>query len=128
MKQELLTNREEEIMQIVWKLGPCTMSQIMDFILKKKQLESKPAPTTVSTFLRILVDKKYLNYKAYGKTYEYYPIVSKIEYAAIQLKGMIKNYFGNSPEALVSFLVEEEELEAAEIKKLLSDIKKNSKS
>ncbi|MEP7195113.1 MAG: BlaI/MecI/CopY family transcriptional regulator [Saprospiraceae bacterium] len=127
MKRELLTSREESIMQIIWKIGPCTMSQIMDYLKKSNKKDSIPAPTTVSTFLRILLDKNYLNFKAYGKTYEYYSEISKLEYASIQLRNMIQQYFSNKPEELVSFIVNEEEMDELELQKLLSELIKKSK-
>ncbi|MBK8244193.1 MAG: BlaI/MecI/CopY family transcriptional regulator [Saprospiraceae bacterium] len=123
----MLTPGEENIIQIIWKIGPCTMSQIMEYFRNHQLDDNMPAPTTVSTFLRILVDKKYLNFKAYGKTYEYFAIVSKNQYAAMKIKSMIRHYFSNKPEELVSFLVTEEKLTEVEINKLLSQLKDKSK-
>ena len=62
---------------------------------------------TVSSVVRILERKGYVGFKAYGKTYEYFPLISKMEYRAASLKRMLAQYFDNSPTALVSFMVEE---------------------
>ncbi len=127
MKRDLLTSREESIMQIIWKIGPCTMSQIMEYVKKNYKNDTIPAPTTISTFLRILIDKNYLNFKAYGKTYEYYSKISKFDYASIKLRNMISQYFSNKPEELVSFLVNKEEIDEMELQKLLNELINKSK-
>lgn len=121
-----LTSGEEAIMQIIWKIGPCTIAQIMEHLRDMKKKTKVPAQTTISTFLRILVDKEFLQYKAYGKTYEYTAAVSKQLYSIYEIKKMIKNYFGNKPSTLVSFLVEEEQVDEAELNEILKQLKSKS--
>ncbi|SFP70474.1 BlaI/MecI/CopY family transcriptional regulator [Hymenobacter arizonensis] len=100
---EDLTKTEERIMQTLWKLKKAFVKDIID------QLPDEPKPpyNTVSSVVRILERKGYVGFKAYGKTYEYFPLISKTEYRAAILKRMLTQYFDNSPTALVSFMVEE---------------------
>ena len=70
MKQ--LTRAEEEVMQILWNLESAFVRDILD-----QFPEPKPAYNTVSTIVRILEKKGFVNYQAHGKTHEYFPIISK---------------------------------------------------
>lgn len=111
---EELTKAEERIMQIFWKLKKAFVKDIIE------QLPDDPKPpyNTISSVVRILNKKGYLNFKAYGKTYEYYPAISKMEYRKFFLKKFLSGYFDNSPASLFSFLVEEENLSEDEVAKL----------
>ena len=81
--------------------------------------EPRPPYNTISSVVRILERKGYLGFKAYGKTHEYYPLISKAAYRAASLKRMLTQYFDNSPADLVSFMVKEEALSSAEKQQLL---------
>ena len=100
-----LTRAEEQIMQILWKLEKGFVKDIID-----EMPEPKPAYNTVSTIVRILEKKEFVGYNAYGKTHEYFPLVSKKVYTGSFMKGFINNYFGNSYKQRVSFFAEEEDL------------------
>ena len=78
--------------------------------------------STVSSVVRILEKKGFVDHKAYGKTYEYFPIVTREEYAAKDVKGVLEKYFGGSPKGLVSFLVEKENLDLKELNDLLKQL------
>lgn len=112
-----LTKAEEEIMILIWKLGACTVSQIMGQLP-----EPKPAQTTVSSFVRILEKKGYVDHKTYGRTYEYYPIIEKSAYSRMKLKSLMTNYFEGSPQALVSFLVKDDKLSVSDMQSLIDQI------
>ncbi|MEG1886224.1 MAG: BlaI/MecI/CopY family transcriptional regulator, partial [Alistipes sp.] len=75
-KPQELTRAELEIMQVFWVKGEVVIHDILD-----QMPEPKPAYNTVSTIVRILEKKGFVSHKAYGKTYEYYPLLSKEEYA-----------------------------------------------
>jgi len=111
---EELTKVEERIMQIFWTIKKGFVKDVIEQI----DDGNKPPYNTISSVVRILVKKGYLDYRAYGKTYEYYPTTSKMEYRKIYLKKMISGYFGDSPASLLSFIVKEEELTKEEIKEL----------
>jgi len=117
MKQ--LTRAEEQIMQVLWELQKSFVKDI-----RNKLPRPKPAYNTVSTIVRILEKKGFVAYKAFGKSHEYYPIVSKTDYRKTQFGGFVKNYFEDSYPSLASFFTREENLsiqELEEIKKLITE-------
>ncbi len=118
MQPQKLTKAEEEIMQIIWELGPCTVSDVRDYIHEKLG-QKKPPHSTISTMIRILEKKEFLDHKAYGRTYEYRPIITKEEYSKFSLNNLVKDYFDGSMKSLVSFLVEENDLSLSELNDLL---------
>ncbi len=111
---EELTKAEERIMQVFWKLKKAFVKDVIEELPD----DPKPPYNTISSVIRILEKKGYLGYKAYGKTYEYYPAVSKAEYRNMYIKKLLSGYFDNSPASLLSFIVKEENLSKEEIEKL----------
>ena len=114
-----LTKAEEEIMQIVWQLGRCTVRDIIDEIAKT---QPKPPHSTISSIARILDDKGFLGHKAYGRTYEYFATISKDAYSKFTLKKLATDYFEGSMNRLVSFLVKEEGIDKEELNELLDQL------
>ncbi|AQG80746.1 BlaI/MecI/CopY family transcriptional regulator [Spirosoma montaniterrae] len=117
-----LTNAEEEIMRVLWKLGKGFVKDVL-----AELPEPKPAYNTVSTIIRILEKKELVGYIAYGKTHEYYPLISEEQYRRFQTEQLMTNYFDGSLKKLVSFFVSEKNVslsEADEIIKLLNQQKK----
>jgi BlaI family penicillinase repressor len=116
---EDLTKTEEPIMQALWKLKRAFVKDIIEHLPE----DPKPPYNTVSSVVRILERKGYVGFTAYGKTHEYFPLISRAQYRANTVKAMLARYFDNSPVALVSYLVEEtlspKELE--QLRKLLDD-------
>lgn len=107
-------------MQIFWKIRKGFVKDVIE------QLPDDPKPpyNTISSVVRILVDKGYLNFNAYGKTHEYFPAIKKSEYRVFQLRKVISEYFSDSPASLLSCIVEEEKLSEQEVKKLKDIINK----
>ena len=118
---EELTKTEERVMQIIWKLKRCFVKDIIDALPD----DPKPPYNTISLVVRLLEKKGYLDYKAYGKTYEYFPAITKAEYRKAFFKKMISGYFDNSVESLVSFMVKEEQLSKEDMEKIKDIINKN---
>jgi BlaI family penicillinase repressor len=116
-----LTKAEEEVMQIIWKIGPCTVSQVLDYIENELQQE-RPPHSSISSIVRIVEEKGFLDHKAYGRTYEYFPIVSKEDYSKRTLKKVIQDYFNGSVQNMVSFLVKENDLSVNEINEMLDKL------
>lgn len=112
-----LTRAEEQIMQVLWKLGRGLVKDILDELP-----EPKPAYNTVSTIVRILERKGFVSYKAYGKTHEYYPVVSMNEYRRDYLKSLVGRYFGNSYQELVSFFAKDRNLTLAELEEIRASL------
>ena len=121
-----LTKAEEQVMQILWNLEKGFVNDILE-----KFPEPKPAYNTISTIVRILEKKGFIDHKAYGKTHEYFPTVSKKEYTRNYFKGFMNNYFSNSYQALASFLTTDKNISVQELeqmKKLMEDEIEKQKS
>lgn len=118
---DTLTKAEMQVMNALWDLpnGGCIHEIIALYP------EPKPAYTTISTFLKILHSKGFVEYKKLkGKTYTYYPIVSRIEYTSTVMKDVKNSFFGGSVSSMVKFFVEKEEISEKDIKELLDMINK----
>jgi len=116
-----LTRAEEEIMRVLWQLDRAFVKDVL-----AELPESKPAYNTVSTIIRILEKKGLVGYTAYGKTHEYYPLITEEQYRRFQTEQLMSNYFDNSLKKLVSFFVNEKNVslsEADEIIRLLNQNK-----
>lgn len=85
-------------MQFIWKLERCFLKDVVENFS-----QPRPAYTTVSTVIRVLVRKKFVGYKTYGKINEYYPLISKADYFNRKLKPIIANYFNGSTTSLASY-------------------------
>ena len=115
--EKKLTKAEEEIMQIIWRLERCTVSNILE-----DMGTPKPPHSSISSIVRILEKKGFVDHKAYGRTHEYFPIVSKGDYSNFTIKKMVGDYFDGSVNNLVSFLVKENELSEKELQELLEKL------
>lgn len=120
-----LTKAEEEIMQMIWDHGPTTVSNLIE-----KMDDPKPPHSSISSIVRILEKKKFVDHDTYGRSYAYYAIVDKDAYSKFSLKGLVAKYFEGSMNNLVSFLVQEEDITLDELKDLTGklDRDKNQKS
>jgi predicted transcriptional regulator len=114
-----LTRAEDQVMQILWSLGKGFVKDLIE-----EMPDPKPAYNTVSTIVRILETKGFVGHKAYGKTHEYYPLITKEKYTKFYLNNLIKGYFNGSFQNLVSFFARENKLNTHEVEKLLEEIKK----
>jgi predicted transcriptional regulator len=109
-----LTKAEEQVMQILWDMDRGFVKDLLE-----KFPEPKPAYNTVSTICRILENKGFVDYKAYGKSHQYYPLVSREEYTKRYLNNFVDSYFGNSIEQLVSFFSKENKVDIKEVEKII---------
>jgi len=112
-----LTNKEEEIMHILWRLEKAFVKDVLAEIKTEK-----PHYNTLSTIIRNLEDKGYVSYNAYGKTHEYFPIVAKEDYKKRFMKTAIENYFNNSYKNVVSFFAKEDKISVDELKDIIKII------
>lgn len=113
-----LTKAEEQIMQQLWEMGEGIVADIRD-----RFPDPKPARNTVSTIIRILEQKEFVSHKAYGKTFVYFPLVSKTEYSKKQITNILHNYFNNSFAGLASFFAKENNLSVQEIDEIMKTVK-----
>jgi len=117
-----LTKAEDQVMQILWKLQKGFVKDVIE-----EMPNPKPAYNTVSTIVRILETKGFVDHKAYGKTHEYFPLITKDKYTKFYLNNLIKGYFNGSFQNLVSFFAKENKMDIHELEKLLDELK-NQKS
>lgn len=117
-----LTKAEEQIMQVLWKIGPSFVKEIID-----EMPAPKPHYNTISTLIKILVEKGFVNFKAYGKSHQYFPLITKDHYSSKTMKSFVKGYFEGSFANMVSFFVKEKDLSVSELEKLVQQIKNSKK-
>lgn len=120
MKQ--LTKAEEQIMQALWETGPAFVKDMIEVMP-----EPKPHYNTVSTLIKILIEKGFVDYKAYGKSHQYFALVTKDAYSHKTVNNIVKGYFDGSFSNMVSFFVKEKELSISELEKLIQKIKDTQK-
>jgi BlaI family penicillinase repressor len=109
-----LTNAEEEIMQILWDMGQGFVKDVIDHMP-----DPKPPYNTVSTVIRVLEKKNFISHRQYGNTYEYYPTVSRDEYAKIHFNGFMAKYFQNSFPKMAAFFAHENNLSMKDLEEIM---------
>ena len=117
LDMQKLTNKEEEIMHIIWKLKKAFVKEVM-----AKITEDQPHYNTLSTIVRNLEEKGFVAHNAFGNTHQYYPIVSIEEYRKKFMNTAIDNYFNSSYKNMVSFFAKEEKISAEELREILAMI------
>ena len=118
---QTLTEGELRLMKVVWTLGTATVRDVVVELEKKGTV----AYNTVQTMLRILEEKGYLSHEKAGRSFVYTAIVERHNARSAALKQLLSNFFDDSPQSLLVNLIEDEELDAADIKKLKELISKS---
>ncbi|MDD2820300.1 MAG: BlaI/MecI/CopY family transcriptional regulator [Flavobacterium sp.] len=118
-----LTNKEEEIMHILWKLKKAFVKEVMAEIT-----EEQPHYNTLSTIVRNLEEKGFVSHNAFGNTHQYFPIVSIEDYRKRFMNTAIDNYFNSSYKNMVSFFAKEEKISAQELREILAMIENQNES
>ena len=113
-----LTRAEEQIMHVLWALERAYVKDIVE-----RLPSPKPAYNTVSTIVRILEKKGFVDHEAQGKTHLYRPIVPKEDYTQAFLKNFVKDYFGDSYQELVSFFARDRNLTLSELEEILASLR-----
>jgi BlaI family penicillinase repressor len=122
-----LTKAEEEIMRVLWQLKKGFVKDVLAELPGSDDSDApsaKPAYNTVSTIIRILEKKGLVGYTAYGKTHEYYPLITEEEYRRFQTEQLMSNYFDNSLKKLVSFFVSEKNISLSEADEIINLLNK----
>jgi predicted transcriptional regulator len=117
-----LTKAEEQVMKIMWELGEGLVKDVRD-----RFPDPKPARNTVSTVIRILEKKGFVDHKAYGNVFMYYPVVSKKMYSKDQLSNLMETYFNNSFPAMASFFARENDLSVGDLDELFDELRNELK-
>jgi BlaI family penicillinase repressor len=112
-----LTNKEEEIMQILWKLEKAFVKEVLAEIT-----EEQPHYNTLSTIIRNLEEKGFVAHNAFGNTHQYFPIVKMEDYRKRFMNTAIDTYFDSSYKNMVSFFAKEEKISAEELREILAMI------
>ncbi|MDE6633226.1 MAG: BlaI/MecI/CopY family transcriptional regulator [Muribaculaceae bacterium] len=121
-KKQLLTEKERELMNMLWDKGPLFVREMVDLYPNPK-----PHFNTVATTIRILEGEGYVSHEVLGNSHRFYAMADKSEFRSKSLTDVIRNYFGNSYKIAVSSLIEEEKISVDEVKEILDLIeKKNS--
>lgn len=115
-----LTKAEEQIMQLLWEQEKAFVKDVVE-----QMPDPKPAYNTVSTIIRILEKKGFVGHNAYGKTHEYFPLVSRKDYTRTYMKSFIRNYFSGSFQEMVSFFAKEDKMSIADLDELMDDVKRD---
>lgn len=113
-----LTRKEEELMKIIWELKKAFLKDVIE-----EYPDPKPHYNTIATIARTLLDKKVLDYKQYGNTYQYFPLISKEEYRKSTINRMMADYFDDSYKNLVAFFVKEKGITDEQLDDLVKYIK-----
>ncbi len=114
-----LTNKEEEIMKILWKLEKAFVKEVLEAFT-----DEKPHYNTLSTIIRNLEEKGYVAHEAFGNTHRYFPIISKELYRKAFIDETIADYYDNSFKSLVSFFAKEEKISVQDLKEIIQLIEK----
>lgn len=120
MKQ--LTKAEEDIMQVLWQLKKANVKQIIE-----EFPEPKPAYNTVSTIVRILENKGFVDYEKKGKGHIYFPLLEKQEYSNQSINKLVDNYFQGSFNSMVSFFMKKNDINLNDLESVLKEIDKDNK-
>ena len=117
---ERLTNKEEEIMQVLWQLEKGFVKEVVE------QLSGDNHYNTISTIVRNLEEKGFVSHQAFGKTHQYFPVITKEAYANKFMNMASQRYFNNSYKSMVSFFAKEEKISAKELREILEIIEKKN--
>ena len=120
-----LTKAEEKIMKILWGIEKGFIKDIIE-----QYPDPKPPYNSVSTIVRVLVQKEIIGYKAYGNSHQYYPLVSKSDYSKGQMKRLVTDYYNNSLAQVVNFFSESKKLDEKELDeamRMLEELKAKKK-
>ena len=117
-----LSKAEEQLMKHLWRLEYAFMKDLLE-----AYPEPKPATTTVATLLKRMNNKGFLDYKMYGNSREYFPLIKKKDYFSIHVNGLIKHFFNDSASQFASFFTSETDLSSEELEELKAIIDKEIK-
>ncbi len=110
-----LTKAEEKIMKFLWDIEKGFIKDILD-----QYPDPKPPYNSVSTIVRVLVQKEIVGYKSYGNSHQYYPLITKEEYSKGQMSRLVSDYYNNSLKQVVNFFSESKQLDEKELDEVLT--------
>lgn len=121
MKQ-ILTQKEEEVMKIIWKIGDVFIRDIV-----AEMPDPKPNYNTVATQVKFLEEKGFVVRKPMANSFQYHPAVSEKKYRSATIGNVVSRYYNNSYASMISQFVEEEKMDLDELKALIAQIENKKK-
>ena len=118
-----LTKAEAQVMHYIWELEKSFLKDIVEAFP-----EPRPAYTTISTVIRVLVKKGYVDFNTYGKIHEYYPLVSRKVYFQKHVKSIINKHFDGSVVSFASFFTGDDAVDLGELEEIKNLIDQKIKS
>lgn len=121
-----LSKSEEKLMELIWKYEKVFLKELIDH-----HPDPKPAKTTIATLLKRMQDKGFVGYTVFGNSRQYFPLVKKVAYFSKHIKGIISDYFENSPLQFASFFTKSSNLslhELEELQKIIDEEMKKKKN
>lgn len=115
-----LTNKEEEIMKIIWRLNKVFVKEI-----KAEMKEEAPHYNTLSTIVRNLEEKGFVSHEVFGNTHRYFPIIPKESYRKRFINNSLIAYYDNSYKNMVSYFAKEQKISIEELKEIIALIEKD---
>ena len=109
-----LTPKEAEIMNIFLDNGAMFIKELLTYYN-----EPKPHYNTLSTMVRLLEEKGFIDYKKFGNTYQYFAKISKEDYRKSTMNDVVGHFFDNSFTRVVSSFIEEAKISLDELKDLI---------
>jgi predicted transcriptional regulator len=106
------TDRELDVMAVLWEKGSATVAEV------REALTDELAYTTVLTVLRTLEEKGHVDHVEEGKAHRYRPLVARERAGKSALRRLVTKIFDGSPEVLLTHLVSDRNLTAAELKRM----------
>ncbi len=122
MNDTALGERELDVMAALWEMGSGTVEEV-----RKRLLPDKLAYTTVLTILRNLEAKGFVSHEEEGRAHRYAPRVAQRVAQKSALARIVRKFFDGSAEALLARLVDDHELDAAELRRMARAISARGK-
>lgn len=113
-KSTTLTEAELRLMNILWDKGSSTVQQVLEALPSKPAL----AYNSVLTTIRILEKKGYVKHEKDGRAHVYVPLIGRQDASRSEIKHLVKRFFGSSHEALVLNILEEQQIDEPELRRL----------
>jgi predicted transcriptional regulator len=113
-RSETLTEAELRVMNVFWSKGPATVQQVQDGLSDKHEL----AYNSVLTTIRVLEKKGYLKHTKDGRAHIYAAVIAREQASRSEVRHLVSRFFGDSHESLLLNLLEEQNIDADELKRL----------
>jgi predicted transcriptional regulator len=116
-REEGLTTRETQIIQVIWKFQEATVEVIQE------HLPDRLVDSTIRTMLQIMADKGYVAFRKEGRAKVYRPLVQQSDVRRSAIRQVINRLFNGSPDMLLAYLVEDDEVDLEKLVKELGERK-----